>query len=292
MMRKTLFLGVIVVLVIMTLVLAQRGQAQEEDEIPGWLKRTSYGISIESDQEPRVYIETVQPLYQDFDRINTVFTHGRITLQNERGTYSLGLGYRRLLNEELLGGINTFFDYQDINQHYRTGLGLEAIGKRLEGRFNTYFGLSPTRTIWETAAQASYEKVVDGYDIELGGPIPYLPWLKLYGSYYEYDFKKFSDMKGWKIRGEVKPFECLTINLETYDDNKGSQAYRIDTRFTLAFDSFALGDIIPAFKPSEDPFPEVDLRERTLDRVERNFNIQVEKWTVGAAATIEIKRGN
>jgi hypothetical protein len=239
-----------------------------------------------------VYIETVQPLYQDFDKSNTVFTHGRMTFQDERGTYSLGFGYRRLLSEELLAGANTFFDFQDLNKHYRAGFGLEAIGKKLEGRLNTYFGLSPTRKIWETATAAQYEKVVDGFDMELGGPIPYLPWLKLFGSYYYYDFKKFSDMDGWKIRGEIKPVECLTVNLEVYDDNKGDTEYRVDGRINLAFNDFTLGSLLSAFKLAREPYPEVDLRERTLDRVERNFNIQVEKWVEGATATIEIRRGD
>ncbi len=292
-MKKMLFLGIIFVFSMITLTSAQAVETEEADSIPDWLKRTSYGISIETDQKSRVYIETVQPLYQDLDKIDTVFTHGRITYQDKRGTYSLGLGYRRLLfDEELLAGINTFFDFQDLNKHYRTGLGLEAIGKRLEARLNTYFGLSPKRTIWQTTTAASYEKVVDGFDLELGGPVPYLPWLKLFGSYYQYDYKKFKDMEGWKLRGEIKPFKCLTVNLETYDDNKGTREYRIDTRFSLAFDSLTPASIISAFKLADEPFPEVDLKERTLDRVERNFNIQVEKWVEGATATIEIKRGN
>ncbi len=293
-MKKALFLGAMVTFGIVTLSFAQGKDSDDPTGIPEWLKRTNYGISIETDQKPRVYIETVQPLYQDYDKENTIFTHGRMTFQDERGTYSLGLGYRRLLSEELLGGVNAFFDFQDLNKHYRAGFGLEAIGKRLEGRLNTYFGLSPERTIWETTTAAQYEEAVDGFDLEVGGPIPYLPWLKLFGSYYFYDYDKFSDMEGWKIRGEIKPFECLTVNLETYDDNKGDEEYRIDTRINLAFDNFTSKSILTAFKPSDEPYPETDLRERTLDRVERNFNIQVEKWieTKTGSVTVEIKRGN
>ena len=290
---KKLFLGIIFVFSVITWTAVQAAETEEAGSIPDWLKRTSYGISIETDQKPRVYIETVQPLYQDPDKIDTIFTHGRITYQDKRGTYGLGLGYRRLLfDEELLAGINTFFDFQDLNKHYRAGLGLEAIGKLLEGRFNTYFGISPKRTIWSSSGTARYEKVVDGFDIELGAPVPYFPWLKLFGSYYQYDFKKFKDKEGWKLRGEIKPLKCLTINLETYDDNKGPREYRIDTRFSLAFDSLTPASIISAFKLTEEPFSEVDLKEHTLDRVERNFNIQVESWIESATTTIEIKRGD
>lgn len=297
--RKLLFLiPVVLVLLVFNfaLLLAKEKEKSESNpDIPEWLKRTNYGIYIESDQKPRIYLETVQPLYQSLDQIDTIFTHDRISIQDERGTYSAGLGYRRLLfDENLLAGINTFFDYQDLHQHYRTGVGLEAIGKKLEARLNSYFGLSPTRMVQETTTSKTYEKAVDGFDMELGGPVPYLPWLKLFGSYYQYDFKKFKDMEGWKARGEIKPFKFITINLETFDDNKGDREYRMDTRFNLAFDNFTIGSILSALKLAREPYPDVDLKERTLDRVERNFNIVVEKYSESkiGGATMEIRRGN
>lgn len=262
-------------------------------EIPDWLKRTNYGISVETHQKPRYYLETVQPLYQTMDKTHTFFTHDRISIQNERGTYSAGLGYRRLLfNDGLLAGINTFFDYQDLHRHYRQGLGIEAIGKRLEARLNSYFGLSPKRIVQETSASTTYEKAVDGYDIELGGPVPYLPWLKLFGSYYYYDYKKFKDMGGGKFRAEIKPFEFIVINLETYNDNKGGAESSIDCRLNLAVDDFTPRSILSAFKLAKEPYPATDLTKRTLDRVERNFVIQVEKWKETGNGIIEIKRGN
>lgn len=291
--KKALFFGLLF-LTLGSLPLLFAAQDKEgSSDIPEWLKRIDYSISIESDQKPRVYIETVQPLYQSMDKKNTLFTHDRISIQDERGAYSAGLGYRRLmLDDNLLAGINTFFDYQDLHRHYRQGAGLEAITKRLEARINSYFGLSPRRIVGETATAQTYEKAVDGYDVELGGPVPYLPWLKLFGSYYYYNYKQFSDVDGWKIRGEIKPFKFITLNLETFDDNKGGQEYRMDTRFNLVFDDFTAQSILSAFKLAKEPYPNVNLQERLLDRVERNFVIQVEKWQEAGNALIEIRRGN
>lgn len=263
--------------------------SENNSNIPDWLKRINYGIIIETDLKPRIYLETVQPLYQTVDKIHTFFTHDRISIQDERGTYSVGFGYRRLMfNDNLLAGINNFFDFQDLHKHYRTGLGLEAITKYLEFRTNSYFALSPKRLVEEDSVSKTYEKAVSGGDVELGGPLPYLPWFKFFGSYYRYDYRKFKDKRGWKLRGELKPLKFITLNLETYDDNKGKQAYRMDARFNLSFDSFTLKSILSAFGLNKEPFPEVDLKERTLDRVERNFNIEVEKYREAGGAVLEV----
>ncbi|MBW2560399.1 MAG: inverse autotransporter beta domain-containing protein [Deltaproteobacteria bacterium] len=245
-----------------------------------WLKRTTIGAILESDQKPRYYIETVQPFYQSAGKKHTVFTHIRISGQDDYGTYSAGVGYRRLLfNNSLMAWINTFFDYQDPHQHYRQGVGLEAIGTSAELRANGYFGLSPARKV---AEPGTYEKARDGFDVELGVPVPYLPWMKVFGSLYWYDFKEGPDVEGWKGRAQLKPLDFLTINLETYDDNKGSQEWRSDVRLTLWVDSFAPKDILAALTSSfRETLPEVDMKERTLDRVERNFQITVEKWSDG-----------
>lgn len=257
--------------------------------LPDWLKRTNYAVSVETDQKPRVYFETVQPLYQSDDQVDTVFTHDRISLQDERGTYSAGVGYRRLFNEDFLGGINTFFDYQDLHRHYRQGIGLEALTKTIEVRANSYFGLSSKRLVDDTTN--TYEKAASGGDIEVGIPVPYLPWVKVYGSYYRYFFQHSSDMSGWQERLEFSPYKFTTINFITYDDNKGSREYRMDGRINLAFDSFAPKSMLSAFKVSDEPMPGVDLKQKTLARVERNFNIVVEKWAVTPGGlTIEIGR--
>jgi len=264
----------------------------DSSNVPAWLQRTSYGMSIETDQKPRIYLETVQPLYQTDDKVNTVFTHSRVSIQDERGTYSTGLGYRRLISDKLLAGVNTFFDYQDLHRHSRQGAGLELLSQYLELRANTYNHLSGRRTVDETPSSITYEKVVDGYDLELGGPVPYLPWLKLFGQYYYYDYKQAKNMAGNKIRAEIKPFKWVTCNLATYDDNKGDREYVMDIRFSVAFDTFTAKSFLTAFKPTCDAFPTVDLKKHTLDRVERNFNIQVEKWKKTGNMTIAVGRGS
>lgn len=256
--------------------------------IPDWLKRTTIGAVMESSQKPRYYVETIQPLYQTGDKKDTVFTHLRASGQDGYGTYSAGLGYRRLvLDNNLMLGINTFFDYQDPYRHYRQGVGLEAIGKYYEARVNGYFALSPARLV----KPSTYEAARNGYDVEFGVPVPYLPWMKIFASHYWYDFREGSDLEGWKGRAELKPLSFLTVNVETYNDNKGPQEWRGDVRMALWVDSFAPKDVFAALSSSfQSALPNVDLKDRTLDRVERNFKIETERWTETGGFSVQIGR--
>ena len=51
----------------------------------------------------------------------------------------------------------------------------------LESRLNTYFKVSDIRQVEENAGGQNFEKVANGLDWEIGGPLPYLNALKLYG---------------------------------------------------------------------------------------------------------------
>lgn len=114
---------------------------------PEWLKRVDLSIQHGS-EKPRYYIETVQPLYQSRDQTYTFFVQPRISSTDEDWTANLGLGYRQLfLDQQLLGGINTFYDYADNHNHYRLGVGLELLSRYLELRTNGYFPLSYPRRI-------------------------------------------------------------------------------------------------------------------------------------------------
>lgn len=278
----------------------EKTETPEKKETPDWLKRIDIGIDAGTDQKPRLYFETVQPLYQDLNKENTFFIQPRYSLESRDSAYNLGLGYRRLLcNDTVLIGANSFFDYEDDDDHYRIGFGLETFINQIELRANSYIGLSPERLVNETESSKIYEKAVDGIDAECGLPLPYMNWIKVYGGGYWYNYEKFSNKEGWRIRNEIKPFEYATVNLITYDDNKGDAEFEVDARFTVPFETLygktsRTREKLCNICFSKKAYPEgVDQSTRTLDRVERQHKIEVETWSESKGGTIiEIKRGN
>ncbi len=276
--------------------------AEDTEEIPDWLKRIHFGVDAGTGQKPRIYFETVQPLYQDFDRQHTFFIQPRYSLESGEGSYNLGLGYRRLLddNSMLLGG-NTFFDFEDDDKHYRVGFGLEAFINQIEFRSNIYIGLSPRRLVDQTLTDDIYEKAVDGFDAEIGLPLPHMNWVKLFAGGNWYNYEKFDNKEGWKLRCELKPLKQGALNLIVYDDNKGDTEFRVEGRISVPFEFCRISKYYAEDESegfwnigfSEEAYPEkTDHSDKVLDRVEREYKIEVEKYASVSGVLVEIKRGN
>ncbi len=263
-------------------------------EEPDWLKRISLNAEIETDKQPTYYFESVQPLHQSPDKVSTYFIQPRVSIRGGDFRYNLGVGYRHLFSDNWLLGANVFGDYEDLHEHARAGLGFEALSHKIEARLNGYFGgLTTARIVEEQDGVASnFEQVADGLDFEAGTPIPYMPWLKIYGSGFFYDFHKTNDKFGWKSRLEARPTSWSVIDLYVWDDNKGETELGGKVELRIPFDKWS--DIKEAFRVSKAPYVKKDLAESALIPVERNFDIVVEKWseTPTGNVSVSIGRGN
>ncbi len=285
-MKRTFFIPVVLALFFL---LSFSIVQAEEDPLPKWVKRIEYSIQLETDKKPTFYFQTVQPLTQDEEKKDTIFIQPRVNIRDERGIYNLGLGYRKLASEDWIVGVNTFLDYQDLHRHARAGLGFEVLGQILEGRVNTYFGgLTNKKEADFSAASRTIERVADGIDYELGAPVPYMSWLKIYGSGFWYDFKSFDDKLGWKSRLEASLNEHVQLEVYTWDDNKGDLEYGGRLRLNVAFNTFS--DILGAVKFSQEAFPRNDLKERLLIPVEREYDIILERKVESSGFVVEAGR--
>ena len=148
-------------------------------------------------------ILVVKPLSDINDNENILFTQGSLFLSDEsRETLNLGIGKRRLLNDDtLLIGANLFYDHELDYDHQRASVGLEAISSVGSLRLNQYYGLSG----WTTGLDNVKEKALNGQDIEVGAPLPYLPWTNFSYRSFQWDGASgAADLKGDEISLEAK----------------------------------------------------------------------------------------
>lgn len=287
--------------VVDSLIFAQEKQAQstksnpeEKTDIPEWIKRTNIAIEVGSDIKPKYFLETIQPLLGTTPDSNFLFfNQTRVSGRDFRTTYNTGFGLRKIFKEQYLAGINTFYDYQDLHQHHRSGIGFELITDRgIEARTNTYLRISNKRLVKDDGVNEYFESVANGFDWEFGAPFPYIPYLKLYGGGNWYNFEHFKNKYGWQLRMEYSPIKNSRIDFIVLDDTKRKD---VDDRFegaiTLAFTSFSLRDIIKDIKGSKQAYPKIDLNDKVLDRVVRDFDITVIKSTKSKATGLTVEGG-
>ena len=164
-------------------------------------------VSLSSGKTQKVKgnILVVMPFSDIDDKKNVTFTQGSIYFSdNDQETLNLGIGQRRLLdNENLMLGANMFFDEEFTSRHRRASFGLEAITSVGSLRANQYYGLSGWKTV-----KGIREKALDGYDMEVGAPLPYLPWTKAYYRTFEWEGASgVGDLKGDEVSLEANlPF--------------------------------------------------------------------------------------
>ena len=148
-------------------------------------------------------ILVVKPLSDINDEKNTLFTQGSIFLSDDsRETINLGIGKRKLVNDDtLLLGANLFYDHELDYDHQRASVGVEAISSVGSLRLNQYYGLSSKKSGFENID----EQALDGQDMEVGAPLPYLPWTNFSYRSFKWNGKDgASDLKGDEISLEAK----------------------------------------------------------------------------------------
>ena len=150
------------------------------------------------------------------------------------------------MNNNILVGLNTFYDHEFTVDHSRLGLGGEFITSVGEFRANNYFANSNQRLNGGNA-----EEAMSGSEYELGTHVPYIPKLKVFGKKFSWDAgtanldgytysTQFSD-NGLTFEAGVDQFDSgedrlfMKITLEPYkvkpDTSKIIQdvAYRLES---------------------------------------------------------------
>ena len=131
-------------------------------------------------------------------------------LNDERYVGNLGLGTRRLSDDKkLLRGLNLFLDIDD-EENVRASIGAEVKNSVLQLTSNYYKKIDDG---------TAFEKVLDGYDIQLTSQVPYLHWANVFTSSYKWYGVERDDIEGKKYGSEL--FLTPSLNFEiAYDDKR------------------------------------------------------------------------
>ena len=142
-------------------------------------------------------------------------------------TTNFGLGIRHRPNEVSMVGANAFWDYRMTDYsdaHSRIGLGGEYFWKDLEFRNNWYMSITEEKSI--TINDISYsERVVPGWDAEVGYRLPNNPELAFFVRGFNWDYTNRHDNSG--LEGSVSWQATPHFGLEAFVSNEFSTASTI-----------------------------------------------------------------
>ncbi|MEN6411925.1 MAG: inverse autotransporter beta domain-containing protein [Veillonellales bacterium] len=249
-----------------------------------WLARTDIQLQMDNNMKPTLSIETVQP----FHRTDTeaTFYQLRVARNPQNGTTTnIGTGYRHVTDDKnTLTGVNLFYDRAWKYGHERVGLGGEYFHGLLESRYNIYHPISGEKLV--DAISATYEKAISGADYEVGMPIPHMPYMKIFLQGYQWDYQYSDDVKGYKLRSEIQVTPQLQLEVGYSHDNYVKNNQYVNLMYTLGQSGKVA--MLEAGKPiiRRERWEKVDNSKRLLDKVERENDIRVERYSKQANGII------
>jgi len=202
----------------------------EIQKIP-FFAQTSINISGGTESDTSFSINSLMKLGElakdeEGDLKTLAFSQARFaTATNADGsTTNLGLGIRHRPNDISMVGANAFWDYRMTDYsdaHSRLGLGGEYFWKDFEFRNNWYMSITEEKDI--TVKGVSYkERVVPGWDVELGYRLPNNPELAFFVRGFNWDYKNTQDNSG--LEGSVSWQATPHVGLEAWVSNEISAA--------------------------------------------------------------------
>jgi len=145
-------------------------------KLPAWIKRIETGSTTNDAGLSNFTVQSLQPIYALSDEDESVFTQFRMNrngqMEDASAVSNVGLGYRRLLQPDLLVGVNGFYDRDWSELNNRAGADTELRWRALDLGFNYYVGLD------DGGRDSEGSHALDGYNIEVATQIPYLPWAR------------------------------------------------------------------------------------------------------------------
>ena len=246
-----------------------------ENFFDGKFEDTDISIKSKEGNKPEIGIKTFKP-FNDTESGITFF-QGSFFAHDERETLNLGFGKRILSDDEsFLYGLNAFYDHELDYDHQRGSIGAEIKSSILELNTNHYFAISDENT----GKNNVKEEVADGYDLEIGAHIPYMPAAKIYAKLFEYDIPGGSDFEGLVYSSKIG-IPNSGLNFEVGYKDFGNNSYEDQWFFNLTFN---LSKINPNTSlVSDEAFERVSMKDKKYEKVRReNLIVKSKAFSVKA----------
>ena len=243
---------------------------------------TEITIHSQDNYDLRYSILAVRPLamnpYSELSNKHLYFTQLRLANHepyangDQRVLFNAGLGFRTLAqNNNAVLGINIFYDHEFEQTHQRGSLGLEYLTSAFEVYANKYQRLGDTSMYGTTT-----ETVLNGYDINIVGQLPYMPWGKVvYNNYFWAGTS--TDTKGKRYSLEAQVLRNMIFEIGQSDPDVGST--EDFWKLTLKWPANEFKQTIVTHTVTDHMFPEKNMSGQMLHKVRRTNKIVTEKTT-------------
>ena len=237
---------------------------------------TEFSLKSKEGNKPEIGILTFKPL-NDTDDGLTFFQGSLFTHDGDRETLNLGFGKRSFNDDKsFMYGLNVFYDHELDYNHQRGSFGGEIKSSILDFNTNHYFGISDQRT----GKNSIKEDVADGYDLEVGAHVPYMPSAKIYAKIFEYEIPGGSDFEGMEYSSSVG-IPNSGLNVEVGFKDFGNASYDDQWFINLTFNSNRTNKYNTFF--TKEAFEKISMEDKKYDKVRReNLIVKSKAFSVKA----------
>ena len=257
-----------------------------EDGFNTLFTNTELTIEGRTAADPNFTLLTINPVSKNEAEGNLTFFQGSIIRQNNRNTINLGIGYRQLSDDEKwIYGVNAFHDYESTYEHSRWSVGAELRSSAFEINANKYFAISGAKT----GRNGNTERALDGYEIEIGGQVPYVPSAKIFAKQWKWEGYQTSDTKGktysLQINAPIAP--NITLEAGTKDFDTGTDIDFVNLTYEIGFggDTSQHVDSIPSLI-ADQAFNNKSMKDKMLEKVRRKNQIVIQTNFIASAGGV------
>ena len=239
---------------------AQKAEEKAEAAVNDMFDNIEVSLSGFYKGKPSYEITTLLPLYEASGR-NT-FVQGHLSTQAEIEMINIGLVQRHALYEnKLIAGYNFFYDRDLDNSHERFGIGADLLSSLGDVHLNYYDAVTDFVVV-----NGRREYTLDGFDVQIAFPLPYLPTSKLYAEVFSWNgINSSRDLEGetYSIKSlfpygmslefgktsydqisRDEEFVTLSVNLYKFKQNKNFISEELSKMYSsVPYDLLSFSDV-------------------------------------------------